>query len=37
MDATLRRLWDERLEHTAQTLPFFLDLGDEAYALAAAM
>jgi hypothetical protein len=37
MDATLRRLWDERLEHTAQMLPFFLDLGDEAYALAAAM
>ncbi len=33
----MKRPWDNYVEQRAQALPFFLDLGDEAYALAAAM
>jgi hypothetical protein len=32
-----KRSWDELIEYRAQAVPFILDLGDEAYALAAAM
>ena len=37
IEAALWRPWDEHLEHGAQALPFFLDLGDVAYARAAAL
>ena len=34
---TFKRSFEDYCEHIAQALPFFLDLGDEAYALAKAM
>jgi len=36
-EPTFKKSFDEFSEHAVQALPFFLDLGDEAYALAAAM